>query len=533
MYQKTKTETNKLEFSRRKMLMTATAGSVATLAGLAARRCEAARRADGPPNVLFLMSDEHSPHALGCDANTLVRTPALDGLAASGLLFTSAYCQDPICVPSRASFVTGKMPSHVNVFGNDGGLTEKTTLATVFREAGYVAEWLGKEHWGGKTGFGDANTAVKEEQKKRCTRAKALQKRIGRLPQDAAVADYPVAEEPDSVTTDHALKFLENHDGKPFFLGVSYVQPHFAFIAQQPAYDLYKDAIDVPRVTPAMLDDLCMISRQEREKYELGSMTDAQIKKARAIYYGMVTYMDGQIGKVLKKLDELGLRENTIILYTADHGELAGEHGLWYKNSFYEASVSVPHIWSFPKRLPRNQRIGAHVMNMDIFPTLCELCGVPAPKDLEGSSLVPLMTGKEDGMDRIAISENYRGGLGGRMIRMHQWKYCWYSEGGDQLYNLDDDPSEEQNLVSTPGADKIIARLRKNAPAGFLEFPTKQKGGAKTEGKKNAGAKETSEVKPWLARLLEESPAADANGDGVLTKEEATAFKAGQKKEGE
>jgi choline-sulfatase len=461
--------------SRREFLAGATMSGAAIATGLTPDVSNAAPAKEGAPNVLFLMSDEHAPNALHCNSNRLIRTPALDALAKTGLLFTSAYCQNPICVPSRASLITGIMPSHVNVFGNNGGLNEKTTLATVFQASGYTTEWLGKEHWGGDPGFGSANDAVKEEQKTRCTDANAFRKKIGRLPQDAEVADYPVDDKLDSVTTEHALRFLENHGDKPFFLGVSYKNPHFPFGIQQYYYELYKDVMDSPRVTTTMLNDLCEISRKERDKFELSTLTDTQTRMARAMYYGMVTYIDDQIGKILNKLDQLGLRENTIIVYTSDHGELAGEHGLWYKNSFYESSVSVPFIWSFPKRLPTKTRINAHVMNMDIFPTLCELCEIPVPNNLEGSSLLPLMMGKEDGKKRIALSENYRGGVAGRMIRMDRWKYCWYSKGSAQLYDLVDNPAEERNLIANPHYADLIVDLKNRALSGFLEFPRKQK----------------------------------------------------------
>ena len=168
----------------------------------------------------------------------------------------------------------------------------------------------------------------------------------------------------------------------------------------------------------------------------------------------MVTYVDEEFGRILKKLDDLGLREKTIILYTADHGEMLGDRGIWYKNSFYDGSASIPFIWSFPKALPQGKVVNAPAMNMDIFPTLCDLCDLPQPPGLEGVSLAPVMKGTDDGEDRYALSENYRGGAAGRMIRTAKWKYFFYTNGDEYLYDMQADPGEEHNLIKRPGIPK-------------------------------------------------------------------------------
>ncbi|OPZ05265.1 MAG: Choline-sulfatase [candidate division BRC1 bacterium ADurb.BinA364] len=209
------------------------------------------------------------------------------------------------------------------------------------------------------------------------------------------------------------------------------------------------------------------VSRNERDKYGFANLRDEQIVKAREIYYGMVRYVDGLIGEILAKLDELGLRENTIVLYTSDHGELAGEHGLWYKNSYYEASVRVPHVWSFPKVLPQGATVSTPTMNMDILPTLCDLCGLDKPEGLEGASLLPLMLGQEDGKDRVAFSENFRGGMPSRMIRTDRWKYCYYVDDIEQLFDMREDPEETVNLVDRPEHRELVAALKAQALEGW------------------------------------------------------------------
>jgi choline-sulfatase len=428
-----------------------------------------------PPNVLFLMSDEHSPHAAGWMGNRDIRTPALDSLAKSGVAFDAAYCQNPICVPSRASFLTGRMPSNVGVYANGGGLhADAVTLADVFKKAGYTTAWFGKTHWGGDSRFEiqpGGNDGAKKEDGGR-----------SRLPEDAKVTDRPVSEEGDTLAQQQTIQFLKEHRDKPFFVGTSFIKPHFPFLVQEQYYQLYRELGGIPNVTPEMLADLPKYSKAERESYGFAGLSAEQIRKARAIYFGMVTYVDELFGGILKTVDELGLRENTVILYTADHGELAGEHGLWYKNSFYEAGVRIPHIWSFPARLPKGKTISAPVMNMDIFPTLCELCGLTPPAGLEGHSLMPLIEGKENGEQRVAISENFRGGAAARMLRTSRWKYCYTHEDKEHLFDMRNDQGEIHNLAARPEHRELVASMRKRALEGwrYQEFVgrTKKKQGA-------------------------------------------------------
>jgi choline-sulfatase len=416
-------------------------------------------------NVLFLISDEHTPRVLGCYGDALVKTPALDSLAAKGVRFTAAYCQNPICVPSRVSFVSGRMPCHLKAFGfrNTDNQTYQgiTTLADVFNEAGYKTAWLGKTHWGNprfvevldvkkKPGAGDDGEGGPE-----------------RLPQDAKIANWPVEKNPEHLTVDAAISFLDRNKDKRFFLGVSLVRPHFPFIIQEKYYNLYKDKVTAPRAPENLIKDLPAVSKEERKRYKHAKATDADTLRAKAMYYGMVTYVDEEYGRILKKLDELGLRENTIIIYTADHGEMLGERGIWYKNSFYDGSASIPFIWSFPKELQQGKVVSAPAMNMDIFPTLCDLCKLPKPNGLEGSSLVPLMKGSDDGNGRLALSENFRDGFAGRMIRTAKYKYFFYNNGEEYLYDMQADPGEEVNLAKKPEFVQLAHELKPKASIGW------------------------------------------------------------------
>ena len=423
------------------------------------------------PNILFLMTDQHSMRVLGSYGNQIIKTPNLDKLANEGVVFKSNYSQNPICLPSRASLITGKMPSSLGIFGNDGILSEKTTMATVFKAQGYEVAWLGKEHWGAtnaEVGFGNLNAEAHEAFKEKYRPLNNLRKNIGRLPQNATAYKLSENEDYEALVTDHAIKFLENNTTKTFFLGVSFKKPHFPFMCHQKYFDLYKDIVDMPEVTPDMIEALSINEKKTIEKYKLDEMSSAEIKHARAMYYGMVTYIDEQFGRVLEKLNELGLRENTIIVYTSDHGEMAGEHGLWYKNSFLEASVAAPLIFSYPKTLPVNKKINASSMLLDIFPTLCDLSDIGQPNDLEGKSLLPLMNGIEnaDNSDRVAYSEMYRSSTG-IMVRKGKWKYIRYNSEKEYLYDIDTDPREINNLINSTQHQAIIRELSTLASAKF------------------------------------------------------------------
>ncbi len=423
------------------------------------------------PNILFLMTDQHSMRVLGSYGNQIIKTPNLDKLANEGVVFKSNYSQNPICLPSRASLITGKMPSSLGIFGNDGILSEKTTMATVFKAQGYEVAWLGKEHWGAtnaEVGFGNLNAEAHEAFKEKYRPLNNLRKNIGRLPQNASAYKLSENEDYEALVTDHAIKFLENNSTKTFFLGVSFKKPHFPFMCHQKYFDLYKDIVDMPEVTPDMIEALSINEKKTIEKYKLDEMSSAEIKHARAMYYGMVTYIDEQFGRVLEKLNELGLRENTIIVYTSDHGEMAGEHGLWYKNSFLEASVAAPLIFSYPKTLPVNKKINASSMLLDIFPTLCDLSDIGQPNDLEGKSLLPLMNGIEnaDNSDRVAYSEMYRSSTG-IMVRKGKWKYIRYNSEKEYLYDIDTDPREINNLINSTQHQAIIRELSTLASAKF------------------------------------------------------------------
>lgn len=414
-------------------------------------------------NVLWLMSDEHNPTVAGFAGNPIVQTPALDALAALGTVFTAAYTPNPICVQARRGMHAGMFDSNVDALP-----VNYEALGTYFSRMGYRAAWFGKQHWDTMVNqFTTTGLDCSKESKKRFKAASIPFPSGTRRVEDANVATYPASFHDDSICTEQALAFLDAAPTEPFFLGVSLVKPHFPFSIQDEFYQPYASAgIPDPVVTQGMLDNLSTAMQIDRDRFGFAGLTEPQRAFARKIYYGMVSYVDAQIAAVLGKLGEVGLQENTIVVYCADHGEMLGDHGIWYKNSFLEGSARVPVIVVAPGMEP-GQTVAAPVNLIDLYPTLCELCGLPAPGHLEGSSLASLMTGADSGITRVAFSENKRHGIASRMIRTLEFKYCWYEDEQEQLFDMVTDPNETINLADDPLYAALKEDLKQRALDGW------------------------------------------------------------------
>ena len=453
--------------SRRDVLKTAATAGLAGLAGLASLPGQARVKSAGNYNILWLMADEHNPFVAGFAGDRIVQTPALDALAARGTVFRSAYTPDPICESARRAFCSGRMSSNIRL-----DEPNYEALGPYFTRMGLRTGWFGKQHWDElKNAFDEVGEDCDKVVRQRFIDAGLPYPEQTRLVREASVAYWGTDLNEDSVTTEQALAFLDANAGQRFFLGVSYVKPHFPYCIQPEYFARYADvSIPRPRVTQAMLDDLSTAMKGDRTLYEVDKLTRAEADHARRMYYGMVSYMDDQVARVLARLDALGLRERTIVLYMSDHGEMLGQHGIWYKNAFLEGSARVPVIVSLPSALGAQLRaVDVPVNTIDLYPTLCELCGLPPPATLEGRSLVPLMNGQDAGLDRVAFSENNRRDIPARMIRTRRFKYCWYGDGREQLYEMrgPERDAEATDLVADPAYATIVTSLRRRALAGW------------------------------------------------------------------
>jgi choline-sulfatase len=431
-----------------------------------------------PPNVLLVMADQLAPAFLPIYGHKVVKTPHLEALAADGVVFERAYCASPLCSPSRASFMAGLLPSRTGVYDNAAEFSaDIPTFAHHLRLAGYRTILSGKMHFCGPDqlhGFEQRLTTdiypadygwtpdwdhplerpSWYHNMSSVTQA-GLCVRTNQLDFDDEVA----------FTAERTIyDFARARDERPFLLVASLTHPHDPFAIPRRYWDLYRaDEIDIPG--PA-------IPREELDPHSLRlrhvcamdaeTVKDANIRDARRAYYGAISYVDDNLGRLIAALRDSGLDRNTIVMFTGDHGEMLGERGLWFKMSFFEGAARVPLIVSAPGRYaPR--RIAASVSLMDILPTLVDIAGGDSASlgaTIDGRSLAPHLEGRM-GHDE-AIGEYLAEGAIAPMvmIRRGNAKFIHSPPDPDQLYDLAADPIERDNLAGKPEEAERVADFR-------------------------------------------------------------------------
>jgi choline-sulfatase len=429
------------------------------------------------PNFLVIMSDEHNPKVMGCNGHPVVSTPNLDALAARGTMFSSAYTTSPVCIPARAGFACGKYIHQIGFWDNadayDGTVK---SWHHVLRERGHRVVSIGKLHFrlpGEDHGFteeqipmhiidgkGDLMGLVRDDQPRRGAATK-MAAMAG--PGESPYTFY------DREICSRAQVWLREEgtrdDGKPWVLFVSFVAPHFPLTAPPEHYYKYWNR-DLPMPK--------LYAREQRprhpylEDYRNSFCYDdyfesaKDVKRAIAGYFGLVSYVDENIGKVLKALEEAGLSGNTRVMYTSDHGDNLGARGLWGKSTMYDEIAGVPLIIAGPG-IPAGKRIDTPVSHVDCFPTIVETAGVPFAevKDTHpGISLLEIAKGAKP--KRIVLSEYHGMGstTGAFAVRVGKWKYVHYAKYEPQLFDLDKDPDETRDLASDPAHAAVLAECR-------------------------------------------------------------------------
>ena len=437
------------------------------------------------PNVLFILADDMKA-SLGCQGNPLARTPNLDRLAKSGVLFDKAYCQFPLCNPSRASMLTGRHPKTTGVLGNRDEFRkshpEWITLPQWFKQNGYVSANTGKIFHGG---IDDAPSWTAGAMKDLDVEKRPRQT-VWPLPGDDKLSkdqrsDRLIVLEgngdghPENVVADRAIAFLRKKHDQPFFLACGFVQPHSPPTAPRAFYDAWRSEdfplpLDfAPRPTvPAGFPDAAI----RKNNADLFIRREASVSEAREMiraYHAGMSWTDWNAGRVLDELDRLGLAETTVVVFWGDHGYQLGEKGKWSKaGSLFEAGARVPLIVRVPGVTASGHACGRVVESIDLYPTLAAVCGLPAPPGIEGRDLSPLLRNPETPWNHPAFtiwSEDGKSATG-ISIRTEKWRYTEYPGDGAVLLDPAADPGEMQNLANDPARAAVVSELS----AGIAEF---------------------------------------------------------------
>jgi iduronate 2-sulfatase len=439
-------------------------------------------------NVLFIMSDDLRTE-LGCYGSKLAKTPHIDELAAQGVRFDRAYCQFPLCNPSRSSMLTGRHPTTTGVIGNRQYFAahnpEFISLPRYFRDHGYVTLRAGKifhggiddtEAWsdGGEERFfgEDATAPVPREDRDEPLSddegkpALTKQQRSDRW----VVLEGTAAERGDHRVANRAIEFLKQHADEPFFLGCGFSKPHSPLEAPQRFYDMFDvDKIPLPidfATKPTVPEGFPAgsIRPQNADLFIGRDATPAEAREMIRAYLASSAWMDWNVGRVLTALDELGLRDKTIVVFWGDHGYQLGEKGKWSKaGSLWEQGIRVP-LLIFDPRAQGNGKVSPRIVqSIDIYPTLVELCDLPAAKGLDGVSLAPLLVNPDAAWDNPAYTVWSEDGksISGVSVRSEHWHFAeFFGRGpGKMLIDLANDPHELVNLAAKPEHAEVVAEF--------------------------------------------------------------------------
>ncbi len=452
-------------------------------------------------NVLFIIADDLTATAVSSYENKVSKTPNIDKLASEGIRYSKAYCQYPVCGPSRASFMSGYYPNATTTFGYVSGRENigpnRQTWSQLFKDNGYYTARVSKIYHMGvpidiETGSNGQDDEASWSERfnsqgpewKAVGQAELVQgnpdgkiERKGGNVMTIVKAEGDDLIHSDGKTAQKAIELIKKHKNEPFFLAVGFVRPHVPFVAPKEYFEPYPFGnIIMPEKVKCDWDDIPKRGINYVTSVN-GQMSLEQEKKAVAAYYASVAYMDKQVGKVLNALKEEGLEDNTIVIFTSDHGFHLGEHRFWMKVSLHEESVRVPMIIKVPGKKPAI--CNSFVELIDLYPTIAELASLKTPKNLQGKSLTKTMNDPNFKVRDMTFSVSQ----GGKsfLLRTEKWAYIQYDEdagSGIELYDMTKDPQQftnlaglkEYNVVVSVFKDKLKNKLKK-VRTNDLEIP--------------------------------------------------------------
>lgn len=427
------------------------------------------------PNIIMILTDEHSGRIVHSYGDPWVRTPNMDRLAEEGVLIENAYCNSPLCVPSRCSMLSGKMPHTTGIYNNAQTLqSDRATFVHSLGAAGYETVLCGRMHFVGpdqRHGFekrlvGDITTAVLgisfAEQRygyfSKCSMpGRAGIERSGKG--ECAVMAY------DRDVAQAAVRYLEERsDDRPLFLVVGLYGPHSPYVAPEELYDYYHEILPKPETLSEQdFEDMHPFERTFLENRGLGRETSEEILRVRAAYYGMTEFEDRLLGSVMDCAEQCLDPENTLMVYTSDHGDGLGYHGMFWKSNMREESLRIPMIFKWKGKLPEGKRFTGLASLLDLAPTFTGAADAPPLPGAEGRNLLPnLLAGRDLPYDHPVISEicDIKGEDPAAMIRIGKYKLISYHGYEDPvLYDLENDPEEKRDLVKAGEEEEIMAML--------------------------------------------------------------------------
>jgi len=416
------------------------------------------------PNILIIVSDEHDPHVTGCYGHAQAQTPAMDALADEGLTFDNAYCNNPICTPSRNSFMTGRYCHEIDAWDLECPLPDDAqTWGHHLGRAGYETVLCGRTHWHGPDRLRGFDRRLLDDLPKwrRDTYRPPSRSPESRRGSRSHVTECGPGSHPsthyDRLAGGLAEQFIRQQGARlgdrPWLLYTGFIRPHFPLIAPPELLALYDpERVPLPATFNEPLDQQHPAIQQLRYSWHNDEpLPEATQRLATACYDALVTQVDRLIGVMVEALRETGQLDNTVVIYTCDHGEMGGHHGIWQKQCFYEPSARVPLIVRAPGETPR--RVADNVSLVDLLPTLLDVADAPPADELPGRSLLDVARHDPGEPKRTVFSEYHHRGMtrAGFMLKRGPYKLCHYvGHDTPQLFRPDLDPDEIHDLAADP-----------------------------------------------------------------------------------